>query len=93
MKRFKNWLRDWLFNDGPILNSTRPGKITTLSKGPEIRESFNFSVTVAQGGVVLSIRRYDRNRDESKENVYVLHDDDDIAQNIGNIINMEMLRG
>ena len=54
--------------------------------------SLRFNVTPARGGVVLTVRHYDRKRDEDNTTIHVLHDDQDLAKEVGNIVNMELLR-
>ena len=52
----------------------------------------NFNVMPASGGVVVSINKYDRQKGQHLETLHVIHDDDDVATNIGHIVSMELLR-
>jgi hypothetical protein len=54
--------------------------------------TLRFNVTPARGGVVLTVKSYDRKRDEDHSTVHVLHDGQDLAKDIGDIVSMELLR-
>ena len=95
---FKQWLRNWLLNkdkEDKEQKYASPG----ISVG---RSSFDaddhrvntlrFNVTPARGGVVLTVKNYDRKRDEDHCTVHVLHDGQDLAKDIGDIVSMELLR-
>ena len=58
----------------------------------DIPRTFRFDVSVGRGGVILITRRYDPKKDETVEIVNVIHDDQDIAHNIGQIVAMELLK-
>ena len=47
---------------------------------------------MGRGGVVLITRRYDAKRDETIEILNVIHDDEDVSGQIGQIVAMEMLK-
>ena len=51
-----------------------------------------FNVVPATGGVVVSINKWDRQQGRHTETVHVIHDDEEIATNIGHIVSMELLR-
>jgi hypothetical protein len=52
----------------------------------------NFNVMPAMGGVVISINNYDRKTGRHTENLHVIHDDEDVATNIGQIVSLELLK-
>jgi hypothetical protein len=58
----------------------------------DIPRTFRFDVSVGRGGVVLITRRYDPKKDETIEILNVIHDDQDIAGQIGQIVAMEMIK-
>ena len=58
----------------------------------DIPRTFRFDVSVGRGGVVLITRRYDAKRDETTEILNVIHDDQDIAAQVGQIVAMEMIK-
>lgn len=73
----------------------RKGHRAGVLAGPDnhdIPRTFRFDVSVGRGGVVLITRRYDPKKDETTEILNVIHDDDDIAGQIGQIVALEMLK-
>jgi len=62
------------------------------TNNPDIPRTFRFDVSVGRGGVVLITRRYDPKKDETTEILNVIHDDQDIAAQIGQIVAMEMIK-
>jgi len=58
----------------------------------DIPRTFRFDVSVGRGGVVLITRRYDPKKDETIEILNVIHDDEDVAGQIGQIVAMEMIK-
>jgi uncharacterized protein YrzB (UPF0473 family) len=57
-----------------------------------IPKTFRFDVSVGRGGVVLITRRYDAKKDETIEILNVIHDDQDISAQVGQIVAMEMIK-
>lgn len=55
-------------------------------------EGITFNVVPASGGVVITINKYDRQKGYNIEHVHVIHDDQDVATNIGHIVSIELLR-
>jgi len=71
----------------------RAGTVHVSGDGvTDIPRTFRFDVSVGRGGVVLITRRYDPKKDETTEILNVIHDDQDIAAQIGQIVALEMLR-
>ena len=55
-------------------------------------EGLQFSVMPARGGTVVQIRQYDRQKDRSNVVTHVIPEGEDIAERIGQIVSMELLR-
>jgi hypothetical protein len=55
-------------------------------------EGMRFTVMPARGGTIVQLRTYDRRKDESNHITYVIPEGDDIAQEVGRIVSMEMLK-
>lgn len=75
--------------------SRRKGHRAGVIAGPDnhdIPRTFRFDVSVGRGGVVLITRRYDPKKDENIEILNVIHDDQDISAQIGQIVALEMLK-
>jgi len=72
---------------------TRHGNtIASKSMGSNtVPATFNFTVTSATGGKVITVRHYDPNTDRSHENVYIITDKEDLGEELGQIITRENL--
>jgi len=97
----KNWLRKKMHNfifppdeaqrsnkvsRGLAIASAEPGE--TLSTEP-----LRLSIYSANGGVVIETRQYDRVKDRSINQLYVVGHGEDIADTVAKVITMESLRG
>lgn len=58
----------------------------------EFGDPIRFSVTPANGGVVVTVRTYDKLKDRSKETIHVIHEDTDYAKAVGDLVAMEILK-
>ncbi len=90
-----NWLRKKLKNflypdDETELMSSR---LSVTSNG-DIQEdnTLKFTVTPARGGIIVSVRNYNRKKDTSENTVHVIHDDQDVAKHVSEIVSMSLLR-
>ena len=91
MNKFKLWFRNWLYDDhndeaGPVLAHDDEGR------NYEDDKTLKFNVTTARGGVILTIRNYDQRQDRHFYTAHVLHDDQNIAEGVAQIVSMELLR-
>ena len=90
-----NWLRkkfkNFLYPD----NETElvPSRLSVTS-GDDIQEynTLRFTVTPARGGIIVSVRNYNRKRDTSENTVHVIHDDEDVAKHVSEIVSLSLLR-
>ena len=90
---FKEWLRKWLLGDDDHLYSRAEIKIDEDQQDfDHHHNTIRFTVSTARGGCIVSVRQYDRLKDENFNTVHVIHDDQDIATNIAHIVSMELLR-
>jgi hypothetical protein len=53
--------------------------------------TMRFNVFSAIGGKIIEVRRYDERTDTSIQNLYIIHNDDDLAEQISHIMAMEYL--
>lgn len=88
-KTFKQRIRDWLYSDGNDVESV-PQDIE--SSGYSTDGSIRIDVTPARGGIIVSVRKYDPKTDRRQDIVHIIHDDQNISENIAHIISMELLR-
>jgi len=85
---FKSWIRNWLYSDEAKLSRAIPEAVASSDFDTPIR----FSITPARGGLVVTSRIYDRQKDRQNEIVHVIHDDEDVARRVGEIVAMEMMK-
>lgn len=87
-----NWLkrkiRDWIMSASYVEETP---SIYPVSHGAEI-EGLNFTVMVATGGTIVQMRSYDRKTDRSTINTHIISDGEDVAERIGQIVSMEILK-
>ena len=90
-----NWLRkkfkNFLYPDDEIeLVSSK----LSVTSGDDIQEdnTLRFTVTPARGGIIVSVRNYNRKKDTSENTVHVIHDDEDVAKHVSEIVSMSLLR-
>ena len=90
----KQWLRRWLAEDKKAMRGLEIA--TTKSRDYEdisdYRNVMKFEIVPARGGMIFTIRTYDEKSDHHKHLHYVIHDDEDVAARIGEIVSLEMLR-
>lgn len=90
----KRWLRNWLMNDESKLSKAETG-IQLSSDDPaydNYRNQIRFNVQPARGGLIVTVKQYDPKRDENNHTVHIIHDDQNVAENIAHIVSMELLR-
>ena len=86
---FRSWFRNWLHRDEEkLMASTAIARVDRDEFGEPIR----FSVTPARGGVVVTSRTYDRQKDRNNEVIHVIHDDEDVARRVGEIVALELMK-
>ena len=69
-------------------------KTLRVSENDEIASGnrMNFTVTPAHGGMVLTFRKYDDRKDQNHYVNYIISDNQDVAEEVGKIIAMEMMK-
>jgi hypothetical protein len=89
MNWLKRKLRRWIQEEDCYATAKPIG----IARGNDIdMEGLAFSVMPATGGTVVQIRHYDRKTDRSNNVTHVIPDGEDIAERIGQIVSMEILR-
>jgi len=89
-----NWLklklRRWV-NSAQDIYINEPVAVSRGASAVEM-EGLSFNVMPARGGTVVQIRHYDRKTDRTNNVTHVIPDGDDIADRIGQIVSLELLR-
>jgi hypothetical protein len=92
--RFVYWINGYGKDEEAVphdayVKSNRP---SPLRASNEVNvEGLRFSVMPARGGTVVQVQKYDRRKDESNNTTYVIPEGEDIAQEVGRIVSMELL--
>jgi len=90
-----NWLRQKIKNflypedEVGLVSSNR---LSVTSDDYNEDNTLKFSVTPARGGIIVSVRNYNRKKDTSENTVHVIHDDEDVAHRVSEIVSMSLLR-
>jgi len=96
----KNWLRNKMHNfifppdEAQRANKVSRGLTVSAEPGETLStEPLRLSIYSANGGVVIETRQYDRVKDRSINQLYVVGHGEDIADTVAKVITMESLRG
>lgn len=90
MQWIKRKLRNWVMNN--YQETVYANKLAVTSDREEFGEPIRFNVTPARGGIVVTSRTYDRMKDRNNEIIHVIHDDEDVARKVGDIVAMELMK-
>ena len=81
------WVKDDWYNSQPVKERTSVG-----SRAVEV-DGLSFNVMPATGGTIVQIRhQYDHKNDRQKLVTHVIPDGEDIAERVGQIVSIEILR-
>jgi hypothetical protein len=95
------WFNKWFANmcrqawedarDRPDeITSTKPSRL--IAREHDWHENLNISVTTANGGKIVTFKRYDHKHDRNDNRIYVIPDDHDFNDELGKLITMESMR-
>jgi histidine ammonia-lyase len=87
----RNWLRSKLQNflaenEGSVPISVHESNAADI-------EGLRFTVMPARGGTIIQVRTYDNRNDETHYTTYVISEGADVAEEVGRIVSMEMMKG
>jgi len=89
----KQWLRNRLHSFlYPANEATQP-----IAKYASVRHRDNdseiqFTVSAARGGLIVNVRTYDKQRDNHTYVNHIIHDDEDVAKNVADIVSVELMK-
>jgi hypothetical protein len=63
-----------------------------LNEGIEMTDPISFKVEAVQGGTLVETRWYDYKRDESIRKLHIVTGNENLADAIGKIVTMELLK-
>lgn len=87
MRWLKRRIQRWLEYDNSIPEIT----LSPVVRDVDV-DGLNFNVMSATGGTIVQIRHYDRKTDRSNTVTHIIPDGENIAERIGQIVSMEILR-
>jgi hypothetical protein len=89
----KAWLRNrlhqFLYPRDEIAVSTGTAK---YSNHIEAATEIQFTVSAARGGLIVCVRTYDKQRDRHEFINHIIHDDEDVAKNVADIVSVELMK-
>lgn len=86
------WFNKWLVNRiDKAYNQQTPVKDISI-RHVDAEPILNFRIYNAQNGKVLEFNTYDRSTDRNKNAIYIINNDDDIAEKISKCVTMELLK-
>lgn len=85
-KKIIGWVKEDWYNSQPVECVPATG-----SRSVEI-DGLSFNIMTATGGTVVQVRYYDRKTDRTGYHTHVIPDGENIAERIGQIVSLELLR-
>jgi len=100
MNWFKKMVCRWVREDWENAKNEVPEPLTTTKAGRLVsarehdwHENLNVMITNANGGKIVTFRRYDHKTDRHDNRIYVIPDDNDFNVELGKLITLESMRG
>ncbi len=92
----RNWIRKKLHNFifATSDDSVAVSKSLVTADSSDVAEdnTLRFTVTPARGGIIVSVRSYDRRKDDTYNTLHVIHDEEQVSERVAEIVSMELLR-
>jgi hypothetical protein len=63
-----------------------------IDDGIDLHNPISFKVEAVQGGTLVETRWYDHKKDENERKLHIVTPDEDLAEAIGKIVTMELIR-
>jgi hypothetical protein len=95
MQWLKKKLRKWVMEASDLEKEDTQvlkGTASAVYHEHDIPEPFRFTLTKASGGTIISTRRYDNRKDRADGDLYIITDDQNLSEEVGKIVSMEMLK-
>jgi hypothetical protein len=90
---FKSKFKSWIFDEESKAQVNRSkDRLSVATNEVEFDTPIRFSITPARGGIVVTSRMYDRQKDRHHEIIHVIHDDEDVARKVGDIVALELMK-
>lgn len=94
MNWFKKLVVKWIREDWEnARNDPKSATIGAVRESDSVDiEGIRFTMMAAHGGAILQTRTYNNKTDRHLYNTYLIPDGDDVAERVGQIVAMELLR-
>ena len=92
--KLRRRLLQWLSRDedeGRVYSVVSNDIIASAPNRPS-KDGLNFVLYPAVGGHILECRNYDRKTDSNNSTLYMIHEDEDFAQQVAQSIMLEMMK-
>ena len=90
----KRWLRNKLHQFLYPSDDMQPIATATAKYANRIEAAseIQFTVSAARGGLIVCVRTYDKQRDRHDYVNHIIHDDEEVAKNIADIVSVELMK-
>lgn len=90
-RKIIRWLkRDW-YND-EACDVAEPAQVVGVRNIGNSHDSYTFSVTRADGGMIVEFNKYDNVKDRTCRGLHVIPDDADFNHELVKIVGLELLK-
>jgi hypothetical protein len=86
-------------DDGPLIRKHRVSRyrddivsIDDYDSGIDLNNPIMFRVQAVSGGTLIETRWYDHNTDNNERKLHIVNNDENLAEAIGKIVTMELLK-
>lgn len=86
------WFDKWLTNRIDKAYSQQKPVEDVSTRHVDAEPILNFRIYSAQNGKVLEFNTYNRSTDKHKNAIYIINNDEDIAEKISKCVTMELLK-
>lgn len=91
-RKLRKWVDDAREEPDVFQNKVARGSLVSCDDVETFGEPMRFTLTKANGGFIISTRRYDNRTDRSTGDNYIITDEADLGDAISKIVTMEALK-
>lgn len=88
---FRKWLRNWLNQYENRVEKASNISIAVRESDSLSGEPLRIQVYTASGGMIVETKTYDRQKDRTNTNLYIVNDGEDLGNELGKILTMASL--
>lgn len=91
-RKLIKWLKNDWYNDEVMVGSNECAPVRDHDCIGDHGDRYNFSVTRADGGMIVAFNKYDRKLDRSNSGLHVIPDGADFNHELVKIVSLELLK-